>query len=83
VNNYTFFNGNETVWEWRSPWAEEDYFYGTTAKIFAPNQFEANNLSLLIPQVQRYGSDYFNNETEKIERFGMDLYKGLLNERIG
>jgi hypothetical protein len=39
VNNYTWFTGNETKFGWKSPWAEEDYFYGTTAKIFAPNQF--------------------------------------------
>jgi hypothetical protein len=61
VNKYASFNGNKTVEEWKSPWAKKDYFYGTTAKIFAPNQFEANNLSLLIPQVQRYGSNYFTN----------------------
>ena len=79
VNNYTRFDGNKTLSEWKSPWAEEDYFYGTTAKIFAPNQFEANNLSLLIPQVQRYGSNYFSNETEKVQRYGIDLYLGYLN----
>lgn len=39
VNNYVRFDGNKTVSEWKSPWAEKDYFYGTTAKIFAPNQF--------------------------------------------
>ena len=71
------------MWEWRSPWAEDDYFYGTTAKIFAPDQFEANNLSLLIPQVQRYESNFCDNETEEVERDGMTLYKGLLNARIG
>jgi hypothetical protein len=83
VNNFTWFTGNKTVWEWKSPWEKEDYFYGTTAKIFAPNQFEANNLSLLIPQVQRYGSNYFTNETFKIQRYGIDLYQGYLNDRIG
>lgn len=61
VNNYSWFDGNKTQWGWQSPWLEEDYFYGTTAKIFAPNQFEADNLSLLIPQVQRYGSNFFHN----------------------
>jgi hypothetical protein len=56
TTNYTRFNGNRTYWEMVTPWKVNDYFYGTTAKIFAPNQFEANNLSLLIPQLQRYGS---------------------------
>jgi hypothetical protein len=39
VNNYSWFDGNTTRWAWMSPWTENDYFYGTTAKIFAPNQF--------------------------------------------
>lgn len=83
VNNYTWFDGNQTKWEWRSPWAEKDYFYGTSAKIFAPYQFEANNMSLLITQVQRYGSNSFYDDTVKTERYGIDLYKSFLNKYIG
>ena len=67
----------------RSPWAENDYFYGTTAKIFAPDQFDANNLSLLSPQVQRYGSNHFHGESFQVERFGIDLYISYLNHKIG
>lgn len=83
ANNYSWFTGNETVSAWKSPWTEDDYFYGTTAKIFAPNQFEADNMSLLITQVQRYGSNFFYNQSYPVERFGMQLYISYLNKQIG
>jgi len=40
-------------------------------------------MSLLIPQVQRYGSNFFYNESEPTERFGLTLYQAYLNKFIG
>jgi hypothetical protein len=83
VNNYSWFDGNKTVWEWKSPWTENDYFYGTNAKVFAPNQFEADNISILISQVQRYASTFFHNQTEKMSRYGFDVYLAYPSPKIG
>ena len=56
TNNYSHFNGNQTYWQLQSPWEGLDYFYGTNGKIFAPNQEESNNISIYVPNLQRYGS---------------------------
>ena len=73
TNEYAHFDGNKTVYEVKTPWMEDDYFYGTNAKIFSPNQPEANNISLYIPNLQRYGSGPFT-DAWNYERYGMDLY---------
>jgi len=56
TNNYTRFDGNKTYSVLESPWAEKDYFYGTTGKSFAPDQPNTKNASILVPNIQRYGS---------------------------
>jgi hypothetical protein len=40
-------------------------------------------MSLLITQVQRYGSNQFYRDSYKKERFGVDVYISYLNKKIG
>lgn len=56
TQNFTRFNGNETYWVLESPWGEFDYFYGTNGKKFAPDQATSKNISIYVPNLQRYGS---------------------------
>lgn len=43
--------------------------YGTSAKQFAPNQFDQPNISLYVPNIQRYGSGVIDSDSVE-ERFG-------------
>lgn len=40
-------------------------------------------MSLLITQVQRYGSNHFYGDSYQKERFGVDVYISYLNKKIG
>ena len=60
TTNYTRFNGNETYWVLEGPWADVDYFYGTSGKTFAPDQPNSKNVSIYVPNLQRYGSGSLN-----------------------
>lgn len=56
TTNYTRFNGNNTYWVLETPWAENDFFYGTSGKSFSPDQPNSKNVSIYVPNLQRYGS---------------------------
>lgn len=75
------FNGNVTRTDLVSPWIGEDYFYGTSAKQFSPNQKEINNISLYVPNLQRYGSGT-SADTFPYDRYGFDLRIAYLGESI-
>lgn len=81
ATNYSRFNGNHSYTVLETPWAEKDYFYGTTAKIFSPNQWEANNISLYIPNLQRYGSGPFYDGFRQ-DRYGIELWIEFMGEDI-
>lgn len=81
TTNYTRFNGNETYWVLESPWAEKDYFYGTSGKQFSPNQPVNKNVSIYVPNIQRYGSGSLN-ESYPYERYGYDLQIAYLGRYI-
>ena len=55
--------------------------YGTSAKQFAPNQFDQPNISLYVPNIQRYGSGVIDDSVTQ-ERFGFELQVGYLGEYI-
>lgn len=81
TTNYTRFNGNETYWVLESPWDEIDYFYGTNGKSFAPDQPNSKNISIYVPNLQRYGSGSLN-ESYPYQRYGYDLYIAYLGHYI-
>lgn len=58
--NTSKFNGNESYWSLDNPWADTDYFYGTSGKQFSPDQSNSKNISIYIPNLQRYGSGSLN-----------------------
>jgi hypothetical protein len=60
TTNYTKFNGNETYWLLDNPWQDIDYFYGTSGKQFSPDQPNSKNISIYVPNLQRYGSGSLN-----------------------
>ena len=72
TNNFTYFNGNETYWQLESPWLGKDYFYGTSGKQFSPDQESSRNISIYVPNLQRYGSGS-SVESYPYERYGYDL----------
>ena len=49
--------------------------------MFSPNQFDNGNISLYVPNIQRYGSGTVES-TFDYERFGFDLKIGYLGEYI-
>jgi hypothetical protein len=75
TTNYSKFNGNESYWVLESPWAEKDYFYGTNGKKFKPDQYGTRNVSIYVPNLQRYGTSEVT-DTESYTRYG---YQGELN----
>lgn len=47
----------------------------------APNQFVTDNITLYIPNLQRYGSGTLQ-ETVPVQRFGVDLNMAFIGEEL-
>ena len=80
INNSKF-NGNETYFELESPWIGKDHFYGTSGKQFSPDQASTKNVSIYVPNLQRYGSGDVN-ATQTVWRYGYELRMGSLGRTI-
>jgi hypothetical protein len=64
-----------------SPWDDDDYFYGTSGKSFAPNQQVIQNISIYVPNLQRYGSGDMSS-SYPITRYGYSVNIYYLGEYI-
>ena len=61
--NYSYWNGDDVVNDIKSPWAVNDHFIGTDAFQSAPGlkpDPTANNISIYISTLYRYGQAFYN-----------------------